>query len=587
MSITTAQQASTRNIKRFLPDLISVAAICIGVTLLTQRWAGLDTPDSSFYTSLGLFGSEVSDRAYDNSYFWTRLGTIAPTHVLTSIAGTWGGFAIWHALLLLMFIAGAYITIKKFSNTQTAAILTACIALSSVPLSYLANPYLTGAVLAGTSALTATAMFEGKKSAITAGVLLGWLVMVNPPGVLLAGVIWLVVKILRSAQIKAQAKETAKSIGIAAIATAITFVAFLGIGKIIFPELNWVGAYLDAQGINLSNFASKDPVWLKDISLLVPASILIFVLAVWFKNKKSQAAQLAFAISSSSITFMLVFSPLMGGIALEAPMYQAMLWPPALIALALAVVTVIKNGQDERQDQDQDQEINTKPAGWNLTTIITSAVAVVIIATTGHSTAIIGLHNGWLVAAALTVIAIIIALATKPKFATIAGLIAITVLVAGGQLLQNSRGPLGLYYLSPYNWAFNDNPISEKLHTAVNTQEWLLANTKNTDTILTWVQGDWVGGDRELYVVAGMQLWGENRIGLFPELNDDDRARLNDIKPTVIAMYGQTIEGIQTFMGGLPQASNPSDPMCYDFTWPTATIPVGHACLTRLTWTNA
>ncbi len=576
MSITTAQQASTRKIKRFLPDLISVAAIWIGVTLLTQRWAGLDTPDSSFYTSLGLFGSEVSDRAYDNSYFWTRLGTIAPTHVLTSIAGTWGGFAIWHALLLLMFIAGAYIAIRKFSNTQTAAVLTACIALSSVPLSYLANPYLTGAVLAGTSALIATAMFESKKSAITAGLLLGWLVMVNPPGVLLAGVIWVVIKIFRSAQIKAKAITTATSIGIAAIATAITFVVFLGIGKLMFPELNWIGAYLDAQGINLSNFASKDPVWLKDISLLVPASILVFVIAVWLKNKKSQAAQLAFAISSSSIAFMLVFSPLMGGIALEAPMYQAMLWPPALIALALAVVAVMYEKKMKNAGE--------KPAGRNLTTIIVAAVVIVIIATAGHSTAVIGLHKGWLIAAALTVVAIIISIATKPKFATIAGLVAICVLVAGGQLLQNSRGPLGLYYLSPYNWAFNDNPISEKLHTAVNTQEWLLANTKNTDTILTWVQGDWVGGDRELYVVAGMQLWGENRIGLFPELNDDDLARLKDIKPTVIAMYVQSLEGVATFMGGLPEAAHPSDPMCYDFTWPTATIPVGHACLTRLDW---
>ena len=87
----------------------------------------------------------------------------------------------------------------------------------------------------------------------------------------------------------------------AAIATAATFLVFLGIGKMIFPELNWVGAYLDAQGINLSNVASKDPVWLKDISLLVPASILIFVAAVWFKNKKSNAAQLGFSISASSI----------------------------------------------------------------------------------------------------------------------------------------------------------------------------------------------------------------------------------------------------------------------------------------------
>jgi len=570
MSITAQSQHATKpSLKRFLPDLLSVAAIWIGVTLLTQRWAGLDTPDSSFYTSLGLFGSEVSDRAYDNSYFWTRLGTIAPTHLLTSVAGTWGGFAIWHALLLLIFIAGAYITVKKVSNTTIAAVLTACIALSSVPLSYLANPYLTGAVLAGTSALIATAMFDSRKAAITAGVILGWLVMVNPPGVLLAGVIWLVIKIQRQSQLSNNIKKLGTTIGIAAIATAVTFLVFLGIGKVIFPELNWVGAYLDAQGINLSNFASKDPVWLKDISLLVPASILIFVAAVWFKNKYSNAAQLGFAISASSIAFILVFSPLLGGIALEAPMYQAMLWPPALIALALAIVAT------------------TKQEPWNLTSIITAAVVIVIIATAGHSTAIIGLHKGWLVAAALTVIAIIISIATKPKFATIAGLVAICLLVAGGQLLQNSRGPLGLYYLSPYNWAYNDNPISEKLHTAVNTQEWLLANTKNTDTILTWVQGDWVGGDRELYVVAGMQLWGENRIGLFPELNDDDLARLNDIKPSVIAMYGQTKEGIATFMQSLPPTLQTSTPTCYDFTWPTATIPVGHACLTRLTWTNA
>ena len=570
MSITAQSQHATKpSLKRFLPDLVSVAAIWIGVTLLTQRWAGLDTPDSSFYTSLGLFGSEVSDRAYDNSYFWTRLGAIAPTHLLTSVAGTWSGLAIWHALLLLIFIAGAYITIKKFSNTTIAAVLTACIALSSVPLSYLANPYLTGAVLAGTSALIATAMFDSRKAAITAGVILGWLVMVNPPGVLLAGVIWLVIKIQRQSQLHNSIKKLGTTIGVAAIATAATFLVFLGIGKVIFPELNWVGAYLDAQGINLSNFASKDPVWLKDISLLVPASILIFVAAVWFKNKKSNAAQLGFSISASSIAFMLVFSPLMGGIALEAPMYQAMLWPPALIALALSIVSTMKQEQ------------------WNLTTIVVAAVVIVIIATTGHSTAIIGLHEGWLIAAILTITAAGIAIYSNQKFATIIGLIAVCLLVAGGQLLQNSRGPLGLYYLSPYNWAYNDNPISEKLHTAVNTQEWLLANTKNTDTIVTWVQGDWVGGDRELYVVAGMQLWGENRIGLFPELDDDDLARLNDIKPSVIAMYGQTKEGITTFMQSLPPTLQTSTPTCYDFTWPTATIPVGHACLTQLTWTNA
>ena len=113
-----------------------------------------------------------------------------------------------------------------------------------------------------------------------------------------------------------------------------------------------------------------------------------------------------------------------------------------------------------------------------------------------------------------------------------------------------------------------------------------MANTKDSDTILTWVQGDWVNGDRELYVVAGMQLWGENRIGLFSELNADDLARLESIKPNTIAMYGQSMPAIRTFMTGLPSKTLPTAPNCYDFTWPNPQVPAGHACLTTLTWNN-
>ncbi len=116
------------------------------------------------------------------------------------------------------------------------------------------------------------------------------------------------------------------------------------------------------------------------------------------------------------------------------------------------------------------------------------------------------------------------------------------LLLAGAQLLQNSRGDLGLYYLSPYSNAFNDNPISDKIHTAVNAQEWLLAQHHRQDTILNWVGGDWVGGDRELYVVAAMQMWGENRVTLEPILYEEDIARLDEIRPTVIQMVGPTMD---------------------------------------------
>jgi len=549
-------------------DLASVAAIWLLLALTVQRWAGLDTPDSSFYASLGIYGSEVSDRAYDNSYFWTRLGDIAPIHALTGVFGVWHGLALWHWLLLAIFVAGAYVAVRRFTSTPTAALLTAAISLSTVPLSYLANPYVTGAVLAGTSALIATAMFDSRKAAVLAGVIMGWLVMVNPPGVLLAGVVWLVVRIQRRA-------IRLRDLALTAVATVITFVAFLGIGRLMFPELNWFAAYLDAQGIRLSDFASKEPIWLSDISMLVPLAILAFTFAVWFMRRRTPAAQLGFAISASSVAFMLVFSPLMGGIALEAPLYQAMLWPPALIALALSVASVAT------------QEDRAEPVRWSISAIVLGAIVIAAVFIVGHWPGSIGLHKGQLLAVVAVAAAIAVIALSPARLTLHAAILALGILLIGGQILQNSRASLGLYYLSPYNWAFNDNPIADKLHSAVAAQDWLLASTSRDDTVLTWVNGDWVNGDRELYVAAGMQLWGPNRIGLFAELSDDDKSRLDSIRPDVIAMYGPSTDGITLFMQGIPQAAHPSPPQCQMYSWPTQGIDSFALCLTRLNWTSA
>jgi hypothetical protein len=116
-----------------------------------------------------------------------------------------------------------------------------------------------------------------------------------------------------------------------------------------------------------------------------------------------------------------------------------------------------------------------------------------------------------------------------------------------------------------------------------------LAHTKDSDQILSWVQGDWVNGDRELYVVAGMQLWGENRVTLEPTMTPDDITRLNTIKPSVIAMFGQGMDGVLEFWKTIPAVNSPTAPECFDFPWtpnPASTFQVtqGHTCLTRLTW---
>ena len=114
-----------------------VIALSLLIAVVAQRWAGLDTPDSSFYASLSLFGDQITDRAPITSYFWTRLGVIGPVQVLTTALGTWLGFAAWRYLLILIIVASTYYLVKRFTNRVSAIWLTALIVSSTVPLSYL------------------------------------------------------------------------------------------------------------------------------------------------------------------------------------------------------------------------------------------------------------------------------------------------------------------------------------------------------------------------------------------------------------------------------------------------------------------
>jgi len=293
--------------------------------------------------------------------------------------------------------------------------------------------------------------------------------------------------------------------------------------------------------------------------------VLLLCIGSVVMRRRKRAAQKAVLISSSSIAFFLVFNPLMGGIPLEAPMYQSMLWPPALIAFALAASAWLPEDY------------------WTYVQRIIGAIGVIAILIAGHLTWHIPLGWGWVIGIAL----VAISLAVVPRAAVL--IAALALFLVGAQLLQNARGDLGLYFHSPYSWAFTSNPISERTHAAVNTEQWLLDHTTRTDTILDWVGGQWVNGDRELYVVAGMQLWGENRVTLEPRLTADDISRLQTIKPSVLAMYAPSTQAILDFWSTIPAAQRASTPECYDFPWapnPASAFKVteGHACLTRLTW---
>ncbi len=537
---------------------ISISAITIFIALAARQWTGLDTPDSSFYTSLAIFGDQVTDRAPFDSYYWIRLGYITPLRSLYAITNPEIGFFIFRFMLIAVLVTSVYLILNKLTKTNfpTRIFLTTAVAGSSVILSYLGNPYLTGFILAATTAAIATALHARTKRqlaiAILGGVIIGWSAQVNPAGAILVATLWVAVSIFTKRRISYYLT--------AALAATVTFLAFIAIGTLIFPGLNWFETFNATRGMNLGDFASKDPVWLQDISLLVPLAVLLITIKTWWSERTNDAYRLALVISSVSVTFMLVFSPLMGGIALEAPMYQSMLWPPAMIATALVFAPRI-------------DLVSRKQ-------LIIAGLGLLIIVVAGATQPTLTFGAGIVIALGAAALALI----PKARETSLAALIVFIAILSTFQLLQNSRGDLGLYYLSPYSWAFAPNPIGAKINTAISVQEWLLANTTDQDQILTWVDGDWVNGDRELYVVAAMQLWGENRFTLEPTVDDYARAILERTSPTVIALYGPNQQGIDIMHQSIPNAG-PLE--CIDFDWPVASnteFPTdsGVACLTRL-----
>ena len=136
---------------------------------------------------------------------------------------------------------------------------------------------------------------------------------------------------------------------------------------------------------------------------------------------------------------------------------------------------------------------------------------------------------------------------------------------------------------------FLKNFVKEaKLRNAVNAQQWLIDNTTSKDRLLLWVDGPWTSGDRELYSVAAMQLWGENRVTLEPTLTDDyGTQKMKDAEPTALVLYGKSMDAVWTFWESIPRMYDPMPPQCYDFNWPidptsAFPTPVGHTCIVRL-----
>lgn len=565
-----------------------MALITIFAALVSQRWTGFNSPDSEFYASLALFGSDVTDRAYESAYLPTRLGYIAPVRVLVLLFGPWAGFEVWRVLLLLLVVGSTYAVVHIAGRSRwLAAVLATFVGLNTVVLGFVGNTYLTGSVLAATFALIALGVsllghaagtgrgaIGGPRwtTALTSGLLAGWLIMLNPYAFVLGMGLWVsirVVVLVRLSVARWHRLIVDAAAGFAGFAVAVG--VFLAAGQVIFPASNWLGTYLEWNSrLDYTVFIGDSTTWQRDSALIVVVVSLIAAVVATIAQPRHRWAWAALAISAANIAITTAMMVFFTGPWLETPTYIAKLWPGALLALVL-VFTSMSPGTHEGKKL------------WNSITVAAGVITTALLLWSGRFDGALPYSLAWIIGVGMVALIVVTAVYVRRRWDVVAALLVVTTMAAafvGAQVLQNGRGLLGTYGQYPFRSAFVDFSYTDQMKSKVAIQEWVLANTSDDDTLLIWTDPQRLTAD-----VAAMQLWGgDNLASIEAELTRADIERLEQIQPSVLAMYAPDREQIDAFVESLPPWSLPSDVQCT--TAPYRGVGTGEAvaCVTRLTW---
>ncbi|MDO8307631.1 MAG: hypothetical protein Q7V58_04650 [Actinomycetota bacterium] len=561
------------------PDAALIAAVSVGAAFASgaQAWVGFNSPDSEFYASLALFGSDVADRAIEPAYTWTRLGYIAPVRGLTDMLGAWAGFGLWRFLLVLIIVGSVYSIVRRTSTREWAVIASAFASLSTMVLGFVGNTYLTGTILAALTALLALSLWgalgqprHGWLPAACSGLIAAWLVMLNPYALFLGMTMWLAVRIVAlvrtDAAWPARWRRLARDAAAGICGFVVGFAAFWLSGLAIFPGRDWFRTYLDWNArLDYSSFVGDPDVWQRDIALLVPliAIAVALIAVVATRGKPAFTSSIAaLAVGSASVAFTFAFIRLVPGPWLESPTYVAKLWPGAIVAAALATAALA--GQ-------------RRPGlvGWGL-----AGAGICLTAWAGRWDRDLSTGQGLLIALAIVLAFAVAASLTDRWWALAVLVLALAIAAIGGQLLQNGRGLLGIYGQYPLRAAYVDFDAELLMGSRIAAEEWVLARTGPDDSI-----GIWTDPGRLTAGLAGMQLWGAyNLIGIGPTLDPVESASLEETRPSAIALYAPDREQITAFLASLPPWAQPSEPECTTVPYLGIGSPVAHVCVTHLDW---
>lgn len=584
-----------------------LATVFVGILSGSQQWATSNTPDSEFYGSLGVFGSEVTERAPTAVYYWTRLGYIAPMRLFTVLLGGDVGQALFRLALILTVLTSLFILLRPRVGRLSAVLVASALGTNTVLLSFVGNSYVTGTALAITMlalALTYSCTEpEARWQRITSGgvvtgALTAWALMCNPYSALL--LLCAVACVLAGRLLSDRLRGVR---GLALFATSavpgglIAYAGFILIGSRIFPGLDWLATYRYWNSvIRQSDYLVDAFSWRLDNALLVPAcvAVLAFVAlvvqmldairlgrtAVVHGSEQVDSAQVGDAstrivvsafVGVGGVVFALVYLWRSPGVTLEWPQYQAMLWAPAIISFALMISALLPR-------------LDPVP----MALVLSVCVLVTIFA--GHWRAPLALDSArWLAVALVLVMGLIsFAGSLREPRAIMSSVIVVLLMVglipAGFQVLQNSRrSPFVDDPNEYYSNAFLPNAVAQQVSSSQAAERWLLARTTPEDTVMTWVDAEWAKGEESLMAIASYQLDGPNRITAGRAVEGSELTRAGATRPTVIAMYAKSLGVAAGFRSGLPAAWHATDPECKRFPWPDPLVPTAYVCLTRVT----
>lgn len=516
-----------------------------------EWWSPPYTPDSEFYYSLGIFGSDITDRALQPAYYWTRLGWILPVHLLVDVFGVSIGFAVWHWILTTLAVAPTFLLVRRVAGALAAGAASLLMASSTVFIVTTGNTYVISLLLplmvlvSATSALLAMEDRRWRRVVVasTCGAAIGWIAMTNTIAAAYGALIVLVAAAVGIGVRRRwrDLRDWLLSAFALILTLAGTLLVFLGWGRLVFPDLDWWGTVLYwSRILDSSLYRDNSFAWVNQSVILLSLPVVIgagVAVLAWRPAQLTAGARMAVTALTASAAAALALALFqefqLNSAVLQIPTYYPILWGP-LLPLAAVLFGVVLGSTFRRG----------LAAG-----VATTAVLFFVSILVGRVESPIRHIVGWGLALCIAGIAAwVLAERASRRVGGASAVIAVGALaipVALLQLFPNSGPSPGLYTA-----AFNPTPSTALYSLDAEIASWVLRETTPEDTLMVWAYP----GQANLSGAA-MNLWGPNAVGPLQETlttGDAEVLRANNV--TALAMYAPTRLAIDASLAGLGDA---------------------------------